>query len=55
VPKTFKIEVTYLEFRTILTALFAFLGPGATDLVMKIRSQDPANDGPEVEIIGRKP
>lgn len=50
----FKIEVTYEEFRTILTALIAFLGSDSADLLLKIRNQDPANDGPEVEILRSK-
>ena len=55
VPKKFRIEVTYSEFRTILTALISFLGSNAADLVMKIRNQDPANDGPEVDILRSEP
>ena len=47
----FKLEVTYVEFKRILTALLVCDGAAGTDLIEKLRAQDPANDGPEIAIL----
>ena len=46
----FKLEVTYVEFRRILTALMVCEG-GDSALIAELHAQDPANDGPEVAIL----
>jgi len=49
----FKTVLTHDEFRLVAKALLVLEGKEGMDLVLKLRreARDPADDGPEVEIL----
>lgn len=49
--ETIRIVVTTAEYKQIITALLAHQGCAGIDLIHKMHEQDPADDGPEVEIL----
>jgi hypothetical protein len=50
-----RLVITYEDYKKILTALLAHFGLDATELVNRLHGQDPAADGPEVNILNGKP